>query len=121
MSLSIKKPEQEEGIEGCLPSDYRHSNNKTYVIRLQLENSPRPFDCQFPASVTKFRLDASPDYASATHCTICDTMRHTRDNVMTRLLLISHLLLAFVAVATPAQSVAGVDPQTAGDPLPYDL
>ena len=32
-------------------------NNKTYVRRLQLENSPRPFDCQFPASVTKRRLE----------------------------------------------------------------
>ena len=100
----------------------RHSKHKTYARRLQLENSPRPFDCQFPAPVTKHRLETPfPNYASATHCPICDTMRRTRDNVMTRLPLISQLLLAFVAIATPTQSVAGVDPQTAGDLLPYDL
>lgn len=48
-------------------------------------------------------------------------MPRTLDDVMTKLLLISNLLLALAAVATPVRSVAGVDPQMAGDPLQYDL
>ena len=56
MSLSIKKPEQEEGVKGVRPRT-RHSKQQTCVRRLHLQNSPKPLDCQFPSSVTKRRIE----------------------------------------------------------------
>jgi FG-GAP-like repeat len=74
----------------------------------------------FPSMLARAVLGGS-DIATGTNLVICDTMRPTRDDLMTRLLLTSLLLLALSAVASPIRSVAGVHPQTAGDPLPYDL